>query len=88
MTNYIIGEHARFEMKRRGLSEDAVASVLNSPEQEMPVRPGRVVYQSRVEMGDPAKTYLIRVFVDADREPVEVVTAYRTSKVEKYWRRS
>jgi len=26
----------------------------------------------------------VRVFVDVDREPPEVVTAYRTSKVEKY----
>ena len=41
--------------------------------------------ESRVEMGDPARTYLIRVFVDVDREPAEVVTAYRTSKVRKYW---
>jgi len=26
------------------------------------------------------------VFVDIDRQPPEVVTAYRTSKIEKYWR--
>jgi hypothetical protein len=34
----------------------------------------------------PEKDYLIRVFIDTDREPVEVVTAYRTTKIEKYWR--
>jgi len=28
--------------------------------------------------------YLVRVFVDVDRTPEEVVTAYRTSKIEKY----
>jgi len=28
----------------------------------------------------------LRVFVDVRREPPEVVTAYWTSKVEKYWR--
>jgi hypothetical protein len=33
------------------------------------------------------KTYLVRVFVDVDRRPAEVVTVYRTSKMEKYWRR-
>jgi hypothetical protein len=27
-----------------------------------------------------------KVFVDIDREPAEVVTAYRTSKIAKYWR--
>lgn len=40
--------------------------------------------QSRIE--SEGKTYLIRVFVDVDLMPVEVVTAYRTSKIEKYWR--
>ncbi len=29
---------------------------------------------------------LIRVVLDIDREPSEVVTVYRTSKIEKYWR--
>lgn len=39
--NYIIKDHARFEMERRGI---------------------------------------------IDRDPAEVVTVYRTSKIEKYWR--
>jgi len=30
--------------------------------------------------------YLVRVFVDMDRHPAEIVTVYRTSKVSKYWR--
>ena len=34
----------------------------------------------------PPTTYLLRVFVDTDREPPEVVTVYRTSKITKYWR--
>lgn len=42
------------------------------------MREGRVVAQAR--MGP----YLMRVFVDVDRSPPEVVTAYRTSKIEKY----
>jgi hypothetical protein len=32
------------------------------------------------------RRYLVRVFVDVDRSPAEVVTAYRTSKIDKYWR--
>lgn len=86
MTNYVIGDHAQFEMERRGLSEQLVRSVLAAPEQEIPVRSGRVVLQARVEMGTPPKEYLVRVFVDIDRDPAEVVTAYRTSKIAKYWR--
>lgn len=40
--------------------------------------------QSRIEL--KGRIYLVRVFVDIDRVPPEVVTAYRTSKIEKYWR--
>jgi len=40
------------------------------------------VLQAQVGFGN--SEYLVRVFVDVDRSPVEVVTAYRTSKREKY----
>jgi uncharacterized protein DUF4258 len=82
---YTLSEHALFEMKRRAVSEDVVREILFSSEQRVEVRPGRVVLQSRVWMGKPAKGYLVRVFVDVDRDPAEVVTVYRTSKINKYW---
>jgi hypothetical protein len=73
-------------MRRRGLSEAHVAGVLRAPDQSEELRPGRCVYQSKVVLGDARKTYLLRIFVDVDRDPPQVVTAYLTSKVEKYWR--
>jgi len=54
-----------------------------APEQREAVRPGRDVLQSRLEL--EGGTYLVRVFVDVDREPAEVVTVYRTSRITKYW---
>ena len=86
MTDYVMTVHALFEMKRRGLTEEMVHLALSSPEQRMEIRRGRVVLQSRIAMGEPAKTYLLRVFLDVDRSPAQVVTAYRTSKISKYWR--
>jgi hypothetical protein len=83
--DYVLTGHAISEMARRGLDEHVIREVLARPEQRLLVRPGREVLQSRREMG--GVPYLIRVFVDVDRVPVEVVTAYRTSKIEKYWRR-
>jgi hypothetical protein len=61
-----------------------VRQVVAAPEQREAVRPGRDVLQSRIEL--EGRTYLVRVFVDVDRSPAEVVTAYRTSKTEKDWR--
>ncbi len=84
ITEYDITPHAAFEMRRRGIDEETVQRVLAAPEQRLQVREGRDVLQSRVEMKD--RTYLVRVFVDIDRQPAEVVTTYRTSKVAKYWR--
>jgi len=63
-----------------------VAQVVTVPDQRHPDRPGRDVFQRRLPCGDPGRDYLARVFVDMDRTPAEVVTAYRTSKIDKYWR--
>jgi hypothetical protein len=73
-------------MKRRRLDEQLVRSVLAEPEQELQIRPGRIVVQSRVPMDQPHKTYLVRIFVDVDRDPAEIVTVYRTSNISKYWK--
>lgn len=83
---YRITEHALFEMERRGLSQDLIWSAVRKTEQQFEMRPGRTIFQSRVTMGEPGKRYLLRIFVDTDREPAEIVTAYRTSRVQKYWR--
>jgi hypothetical protein len=71
-------------MARRGISELAVRRTLGSPQQRFRVRAGREVAQSRVYHG--GREYLLRVFLDVDRSPAEVVSAYRTSKISKYWR--
>ena len=81
---YVISGHAVFEMRRRGIAESTVRSVLVAPEQRLAVRPGRDVLQSHIAIGD--KAYLLRVFVDVDRHPAEVVTVYLTSRIAKYWK--
>src|SRR5215813_11981322 len=55
-----------------------------NPGQRWDLRPGRAVLQSKTKQDETE--YLLRVFVDIDRKPAEVVTAYRPSKIAKYWR--
>jgi len=81
---YLFTPHARLEMARRGVSETVVRQVLSAPEQRDTNRPGRDVLQSRMSFADG--TYLVRVFVDVDRKPAQIVTVYRTSKINKYLR--
>ena len=83
INEYIITDHAAFEMDRRSIPIEIVREVLRKPEQKLLVREGRVVLQSRVMID--GKIYLIRIFVDKDKRPAEVVTVYRTSKIVKYW---
>jgi hypothetical protein len=83
---YRLSDHASEEMARRGIAVDEVAGVLAEPEQSAVVREGRVVFQSRVGTPGGRGDHLLRVFVDVDRAVPVVVTAYRTSKITKYWK--
>ena len=81
---FVATPHALVSIQRRGLTLDLVKQILAAPEQRIEVRPGRAVLQSRHPKAGTA--YLIRVIVDVDRRPPIVVTAYRTSRIAKYWR--
>ena len=81
--DYVITDHAAFEMKRRNISSELAEQVLLAPEQRVTIREGCDVFQSRIQVEDGQ--YLFRIIVDVDRKPMEIVTAYRTSKIGKYW---
>ena len=76
---YVISSAVRQKIEDHGLSVDDVEAVLAAPEQTMAGHSGRLVYQSR------AGRFLVRVIVESNTDPLEVVTAYRTSNVTKYW---
>jgi hypothetical protein len=86
INEFVLTEHARKEMTRRQISEFEVREVLKSPGQTELIRPGLAVYQAKLEVGESPKTYLLRVFVNTIMQPSHVITVYRTSKIEKYWR--
>ena len=75
-------------MARRQLSEIEVHGVVDRPDQVIELRPGRLLAQSICEMGPPGsrKVYLVRVVIDVAEDAIDVVTAYRTSEISRYWR--
>ena len=77
-------DHARLEIVRRDIPFEVVEQVLSSPEQSVPERGGLVARLSRVEL--EGRQYLVRVIVAEQPDASVVVTAYRTSRVGKYWR--
>jgi hypothetical protein len=84
--NFELSKHAREEMTRRDIPLQTVESVLSSPQQVVLDSTGKRVYQSKVEL-EAGKTYLIRVVMNEKSDVPVVVTVYRTSKIEKYWRK-
>jgi hypothetical protein len=84
LASALFSEHALYQMSRRVLTIDQVRSVLASPEEVSLLREGRIVVHGFISMGEPARTYLLRVVVDVDPEPPVVVTVYKTSKISKY----
>jgi hypothetical protein len=84
---YRLSSHAEWEMVRRGIPLALVEAVAEHPEQRLvdESHPGRWIHQSRLRFED-GKMYLLRVVVDEDEQPPVIITAYRTSKIEKYWR--
>jgi predicted Zn-dependent protease with MMP-like domain len=81
----VLTNHARLEMVRRGIAEDLVMAILERPEQVVAEREGLVAYQSRLGMED-GRVMLVRGIAEDRSTPRKVITVYRTSKIDKYWR--
>jgi hypothetical protein len=84
--DFRLSRHAEWEMARRGIPLAVVQAVMACPEQRLAdeSRAGRWILQSRFRFED-GKMYLVRVVVAEHEQPPVIVTAYRTSKIAKYW---
>jgi hypothetical protein len=80
---FTFAPHALEQMQDRSIPLQVVLSVLDDPQQVVPAKNERNVYQSKVEMSDGE--YLLRLIVEPDGT---VVTLYLTSKIDKYWSES
>jgi hypothetical protein len=81
-----LSDHARDAMARRGLSEIDVLAVAHDPEQVIDIRPGRILAQAIRRLAGEDRVYLLRVVIDIWPDGPEVVTAYKTSQIARYWR--
>ena len=82
--NFKFSNHALEEMQRRKIPISLVEAVLKDPQQILEESKDITIYQSQLDFGT-AKIYLIRVFINTTRNPVIIVTVYRTSQIQKYW---
>ncbi len=80
-----ISDHARAAMARREIAEVELRQVLQAPAAWIAGnRPGRWVAQAPITLGEPPRRVLLRVVVDLDQNPPEVVTVYATTQFGRY----
>ena len=81
---YNIVEHAKIQMKSRGIFCEEVTSCLENPGQVVPAGEEKIIYQKIIPLN--GKMHLLRIVVERGRNVLNVVTVYKTSKVNKYWK--
>ena len=80
-----LSKHAQVELIRRRIPLSLLEDTIVNPQQIIHEKGALRTYQSKV-VGPDGRVLLLRIVVDDTIEPMVVVTAYRTSKVDKYWR--
>lgn len=79
---YRLTTHARDQMIERGVSASELDAVVQSPEQIVPGKRGKNIYQSRIRGG----YLLLRLVMSDNSDPGVIITIYLTSQVSRYWR--
>ena len=81
----IFSKHALEQMSRRGINHEAVLAVVSRPDQTIADEDdtATVIYQSLIKENECL--FLLRVFVNKDKQPNVVVTLYKTTKISKYY---
>lgn len=85
LVNVIIIPHAMFQIQARNIDPEFVREVALNPQQNVPASGGRQVRQSRYFDNMEGTPMLLRVVVETNAQEISVVTAYKTSRLEKYW---
>ena len=83
----IFTPHSLVEIKRRQIKKELVTSVIENPQQRIQVKKERVILQGKYFDDTQKKEMLLRVIGKETREEFMVITAYKTSKIEKYWQK-
>ena len=81
----IITDHTRFEAQRRQIDLELMLSTVENPQQKVPSKGNRVVFQSKFYDKINGKEMLLRAIVELAGDTFKVISVYKTSKIDKYW---
>lgn len=75
---------ARRKAERRGVKEAWITETMYAPSQIVPGHGGRNVAQKKYKIR--GRKYLLRVVYEESENSYDVVTAYLTTQIERYWK--
>jgi alpha-D-ribose 1-methylphosphonate 5-triphosphate synthase subunit PhnI len=87
MMKVIFSDHAKLEMERRQIDKSLAESVVNDPQQELSSGKDRIILQSKYLNRREHKELLLRIIGRRIESGFFVLTAYKTSKIAKYWKK-
>ena len=78
---YQFSSHSLEQLAKRNITQETALWVIENAA-EKTIQDGVTLYQNIILENN--KTYLIRVFVNENKTPPLIITAYKTSKIQKY----
>lgn len=78
---YQFSLHSLDQLIKRNITQEMALWIIENAT-EITEQEGVTVYQNTILENN--KTYLIRVFVNQHKTPPLIITAYKTSKIQKY----
>ena len=78
---YQFSLHSLEQLAKRNITQETALWVIENAA-EKTIQDGVTLYQNIILENN--KTYLIRVFVNENKTPPLIITAYKTSKIQKY----
>ena len=73
--------HSLEQLAKRNITKETVLWIIDNATEKLLIE-GISIYQGIINENE--KNYLIRVFVNEDKTPPVIITAYKTSKLDKY----
>jgi hypothetical protein len=83
----IITEHAMFEANRRNIPEELIRSAIKNPLQKLSSKKRRVIVQNKYHDETEGKEMILRIIGMESAGEFKVITVYKTSKIDKYWKK-
>jgi hypothetical protein len=79
-------KNKKSQINRRKIEIEDVERLINDPPQKLPSKKNRIIIQGKYLDKNNNKEMLLRIIGEELESSFYVITAYRTSKIEKYWK--